>query len=319
MVNQLFKEHRIYSRTSGLRSRQSSLVRCFLAVGIANKACGSGNEWDLSCEKRRRRHVVVGRLITELINLASEKYGNEAYNICVALAAAPEEKFSFGMQLVRSCPLKDISYVAGRVYAILENHPDAAWQKIDPSFAFDPARMISATDLPYAAARETLGLTAPELPETSARSDLPAQMLLTSSMPSERDQRSAIADSQLWLPMILQVETPQDEYPTHLTSQARSHKFRGSWEGHSFAPLDEGCMQDMPFEGVGCLPSSYGQAGQAMNSLSVSYPAVDCHNANPVLANYEIANSLSADYDATSFLPPICDVAYTLHPNYSFC
>ncbi len=53
------------------------------------------------------------------------------------------------MQLVRSCPLKDISYVAGRVYAILENHPDAAWQKIDPSFAFDPARMISATDLPY--------------------------------------------------------------------------------------------------------------------------------------------------------------------------
>ncbi|KAK6366819.1 hypothetical protein LTR81_028030, partial [Elasticomyces elasticus] len=139
-VDQLFEAHGIYSRTSGLRSRQSSLVKYFLAVGSAKMACG---------EKTRRRFVLIGRLIIGLINLASLKYGKKAYSICVALTAAPEEEFSFGMEAMRSCSLIDVEHVVSKVCSVLEHHPDAAWQNIDRKFAFDPARMISAIDLSY--------------------------------------------------------------------------------------------------------------------------------------------------------------------------
>ncbi|KAK3614328.1 hypothetical protein LTR56_027322 [Elasticomyces elasticus] len=230
-VDQLFEAHGIYSRTSGLRSRQSSLVKCFLAVGSTKLACG---------EKTRRRLGLIGRLITDLVNLASVRYGEKAYSICVALTAAPEQKFSFGMEAMRSCSLNDVEGVINKVCAILENHPDAAWQNIDRKFAFDPARMISATDLSYAAARVRLGLTAPELLETSSKTDLLVQTSLAASEPAEGDHRLAIADLQYLQPMILQGEVPQDVYPTqleHLTSQVCSHTQHGS-EGRLFNAAD---------------------------------------------------------------------------------
>ncbi|KAK5711488.1 hypothetical protein LTR17_018363 [Elasticomyces elasticus] len=131
---------------------------------------------------------------------------------------------------MRSCSLNDVEGVINKVCAILENHPDAAWQNIDRKFAFDPARMISATDLSYA----------PELLETSSKTDPLVQTSLTASEPAEGDHRLAIADLQYLQPMTLQDGLPQDVYPTqleNLSSQACIHTQHGS-EGRLFNAVE---------------------------------------------------------------------------------